>query len=69
MSATVQLGILSDIHYAGPTERARGNDFEILAVPNSILRRGLRLYRRYIWMHQPLSQNYLLDRFLEQSGQ
>jgi hypothetical protein len=69
MSGTVQLGILSDIHYAGAAERARGNDYEPLAVPNLILRRSLRLYRRYVWMHEPLSQNYLLDRFLERSGE
>jgi hypothetical protein len=68
MSETVQIGIVSDIHYAGAAERARGNDFELLAVPNPILRRGLHLYRRYVWMHEPLSQNYLLDRFLERSG-
>ncbi len=28
------LGILSDIHYAGPAEQARGHDYELRAIPN-----------------------------------
>src|SRR6266404_3698326 len=68
MSGTVHLGILSDIHYAGAAERARGNDFELLAVSNPVLRRCLRMYRRFIWMRDPLNQNYLLDRFLDRTG-
>jgi hypothetical protein len=67
MDRTVRLGILSDIHYAGAAERARGNDYELRVVPNWALRRCVYLYRRFFWMHRPLRQNYLLDRFLEQS--
>jgi len=66
MTGTIRLGILSDIHYAGAAERARGNDYELGAVPNPALRCGVYLYRRFFWMHQPLHQSYLLDRFLEQ---
>src|SRR5690349_4256524 len=69
MTGTIRLGILSDIHYAGPAERARGNDYELRVVPNALLRRCVLLYRRFFWMNRPLHQNYLLDRFLEQSSQ
>src|SRR6266404_3497581 len=69
MTGTVRLGILSDIHYAGPAERARGNDYELRVVPNPVLRQCVSLYRRFFWMHRPLHQNYLLDGFLEQSGE
>src|SRR5215471_601335 len=67
MTGIIRLGILSDIHYAGAAERARGNDYELGAVPNPVLRRCVYLYRRFFWMYRPLHQSYLLDRFLEQS--
>lgn len=68
MAGTFRLGILSDIHFAGATERARGNDYELCVVGNPLLRLGVYFYRRFFWMHRPLQQSYLLDRFLEQSG-
>lgn len=67
MGETIRLGILSDIHYASAAEQARGNDYESRHVSNRALGLALRLYRRYIWLHQPLRQGYLLDRFLEQA--
>src|SRR5947207_1479390 len=63
----IRLGILSDIHYASDAERARGNQYEAAVIPNRVLRRVVQLYRRFIWMHEPLNQNYLLDLFLDQS--
>jgi len=65
MGAIVRIGILSDIHYASEAERARGNQYEASVIPNPLLRRSVQLYRRFIWMHEPLNQNYLLSRFLE----
>ncbi len=34
-------------------------------IANPLLRLALKLYRRYIWLRDPLGQNHLLDRFLE----
>lgn len=61
------IAIVSDIHYAGAAEQARGDDYEIRALANPLLRFCLRTYRRYVWLHQPLRQNYLLDAFLRQT--
>jgi hypothetical protein len=58
------LGILSDIHYACAAEQARGGDFETRCIPNPLRRRLTRLFRHYIWMHNPLRHNHLLDAFL-----
>ncbi len=38
--------IISDIHYAGAAERARGRDYEFRAIANPLLRAFVRLYRR-----------------------
>jgi hypothetical protein len=69
MTGTIKLAILSDVHYAGAAERSRGNDYELRVVANPVLRQCVHLYRRFFWMHRPLHQNYLLDRFLDQSGE
>ena len=68
MSSTCTLGILSDIHYASKAEQARGNDYEWRAIVNPMLRTLVRLYRRFIWMHAPLNQNYFLDDFIQRAG-
>jgi hypothetical protein len=62
-----KLRILSDVHYAGAAEQARGDDYEFRDLHSAAARLLLRLYRRYVWLHQPLRQNHLLDRFLEQA--
>src|SRR5436190_17547044 len=64
----LSIAILSDIHYAGPAEQARGGDYEYRLLPNPALRLFVRLYRRYFWLRYPLRQNYLLDRFLDQAS-
>lgn len=69
MDRVCQLGIVSDIHYASAAEKARGEGYEQACIPNALLRFAVRLYRRYVWLHQPLHQNYLLDRFLERIGE
>jgi hypothetical protein len=68
MASTCRLGILSDIHYASAAEQARGSDYENVSIQNPLLRFAARNYRRFIWLHQPLQKNYLLDRYIERSG-
>jgi len=68
MAERFTLGVVSDIHYAGAAEQARGGDFEYRDVANPLLRLAIRLHRRFIWLREPLNQNHLLDRFLDQAG-
>jgi len=63
-----QLVILSDIHYAGAAERARGNDYELAAIANPGMRLAARLYRHYVWMRRPMERGLMLDRFLAEAG-
>jgi len=65
MADSYTLGILSDIHYAGAAEQARGNDYEAAGIPNPFLRILVRFYRHFIWLRDPLTKGYLLDSFLE----
>ena len=69
MARTCRLGVLSDIHYAGAAERARGNNYEIAGIPNPLLRLFVQTYRHFIWLREPLNKNYLLDRLLENLGE
>ncbi len=68
MARTCTLGILSDIHYAGPGEQARGHDFELREIHHPLRRAVARFYRHYIWLREPLRKNHLLDQFLERAG-
>jgi len=61
------LAILSDIHYAPPPNRPAARITSI-ATSATGLRLLIHLYRRFYWLRYPLSQNYLLDHFLEQAG-
>ncbi|RME94465.1 MAG: hypothetical protein D6766_05735 [Verrucomicrobia bacterium] len=63
MAEPFRLVVASDIHYAGPAEKAR-QDYESRAVGNPVLRLALRWYRHYIWLRDPLSHTHMLDRFL-----
>ena len=60
----VTIAILSDIHHAGPAERACGEDYEFRTIANPLLRPVARAYRHLIWMRHPLDQGRQLDRFL-----
>jgi hypothetical protein len=62
----VTITIVSDIHYAGAAERARGEDYEMRAIPNPFLRILARAYRHLFWMRHPFRQAEQLDRFLAQ---
>jgi hypothetical protein len=68
MSQTIKVAIVSDIHYASAAEQARGNDYEFRGLANPFLRLFVRFHRRFFWLKDPLSQNYLLDRFIAQAG-
>ncbi len=61
-----KIAIVSDIHYAGAAERARGNDYESRSITNPLLRIFLRLYRDFIWLRNPLNQAPQFDRFLNE---
>lgn len=67
MPRPVTLAILSDIHYAGPAERARGEDYEHRDIRNPLLRHAFHAYRHFIWMRRPLSHALQLDRFLSEA--
>lgn len=60
------LAIVSDIHYAGPEEQARGDDYELRGIENPIKRAAFRAYRRYVWMRYPLRQGAQFERFLRE---
>jgi hypothetical protein len=66
ISSRVTVAILSDIHYAGAAERARGDDYEVRAIVNPLLRALMRIYRHFIWLRKPLEQTAQLDRFLKE---
>jgi hypothetical protein len=52
--------VLSDVHRAGPIEQTR-RGFDSQAVGNPFLRGFQRVYRRYVWMHDPMAHNHLLE--------
>jgi hypothetical protein len=60
----IAVAILSDIHYAGPAERVRGEKYEIQAIDNLMLRIIARTFRKLVWMRHPFEQGRQLDRFL-----
>ena len=62
------IAILSDIHFAGPGECARSEDYELRIIANPLVRAVARAYRRLIWMRHPLEQGRQLDRFLAGIG-
>ena len=63
----VKIGILSDIHYAGAAEKARGNDYEYRGLASPWQRQWVRLFRRHVWLRNPLEHNHLLDAFIERN--
>jgi hypothetical protein len=59
--------VVSDIHYAGATERLRV-DYELDTASRSWSRALLRAHRHYIWKRDPFAHNHLLNRFSEEAG-
>jgi hypothetical protein len=66
-SRPITIAILSDIHFACALEQARGEDYEIAAVPNPFLQFLLKNHRRYFWLRFRFRQNHLLDTFLKEA--
>ena len=64
----ITVAVLSDIHYAGAAEQARGENYEFRAIANPLLRVLVRLYRHHIWMRHPFWQGRQFDRFLADVG-
>jgi hypothetical protein len=60
----VTVAILSDIHYAGAAERARGRTTSFAPSPIPCSAPLPRAYRHFVWMRHPLDQGRQLDRFL-----
>lgn len=59
--------ILSDIHYAGAAERARGSDYELKVIKKPLVRALARAYRHHVWMRDPFARSRQLDRFLAET--
>jgi hypothetical protein len=68
VASNCQILIVSDIHYAGAAERARGDDYEYRDLKNLLSRHFVKNYRDYVWLRHPLRRNHLLDLFLERAG-
>jgi hypothetical protein len=64
----ITVAILSDIHYAGAAERARGDDYELRVIANPVQRAVARFYRHVFWMRHPLDHAPQLDRFIAAAG-
>ena len=67
MDNIMNIAIVSDIHYSCELERQR-YDFEKQGVPNPFLRYIAKLYRRFVWLKDPLNHYYKLDLFLDKVG-
>lgn len=68
MNRPLKLLVVSDIHYAGPAERAR-EGYEAATSNNPVQRAFLRLYRDNLWLKNPLRHNHFLDWFFEMCGE
>jgi hypothetical protein len=66
IASDITLAILTDIHYAGPAEQARGEDYEFRIIAHPLLRAFAQTYRHLVWMRHPLQQGRQLDRFLRE---
>src|SRR2546428_210500 len=63
MAAPLAILIASDFHHASDAEKQRCG-YEYRAVDHALQRLLLRLYRRFIWLRDPLAHNGQLDRLL-----
>jgi len=60
--------VVSDIHHAGPSERARAG-FESRSISNPLQRCIARTYRHFFWKRDPLAHLDHFDRFLAEAGE
>ncbi len=68
MASNCQILIVSDVHYAGAAERARGDDYEYRDLQNPFIRHFVKNYRHFVWLRHPTRHNHLLDQFIERAG-
>lgn len=61
-----RLNIVSDIHYAGPAERARG-DYRGRHISPRWLRLPVRFWQHFLWERDPFAGVGLLDRFVSKA--
>ena len=61
----VRLLILSDIHFAGAAEQARGSDFSLRVIQKPHVRAFAHAYNHFIWMRDPFARSPQLERFLQ----
>jgi hypothetical protein len=66
MTQRLTVAIVSDPHYPGPAEKARGQDYEIQHIPKVWQRRALQMYRHHVWMRDPFHKDRLLHQFLRE---
>lgn len=59
--------VLSDLHYACDAERARGST-ESKAIQQPTLRFCVWLFRRFLWVGAPMSQNHFLEHFFKETA-
>jgi hypothetical protein len=62
------LVVVSDIHHAGPAERAR-TGFESRSIPNLFQRFLAQTYRGVVWLRDPLGHPRKLEAFLAAAGE
>ncbi len=68
MASNYRIAIVSDIHYAGAAEQARGDDYEYRDLANPFSRHFVKHYRHFFWLRHPMRHNHLLGEFLECAG-
>lgn len=64
-----RLVVVSDIHYAGAAEQARGSDYEMKAIPSPARRWLVRFWRHHLWLRDPFAHNQKLEHFLTECPQ
>ena len=67
MRKVTTLAIVSDIHYAGAAEQARG-EYCLCAVRNPLQRLAIKLYRHYFWLRDPFAHNHLVEAFVAKTA-
>lgn len=67
-SAPFRVVVLSDVHFAGPTEQTR-RGYEIRVIRRPLARWLVRAWRRVVWLEDPFAHNPLLDQFCAAAGE
>jgi hypothetical protein len=65
--SSIQLAVISDIHYAGTAERQR-HGFAFQGIHSPVGLALNRAYRRFVWLRDPFAHNPLLDEFLRRAA-